>query len=225
MNNYQAHAQERAQSLLNTVFGWMSFALALTGVTAYYVASTPAIVNYLFRNPGFIIAAAVIQLILVVVLSAAVNRLSFSVALGIFTFYSVLTGVTLSSVFLVYTTGSIAATFFVASATFAVMAIYGLVTKQDLSAMGAFLTMALFGLIIAMVVNLFIRSSGFDLVLAMVGVVIFALLTAWDVQRIKNVANYELPEAAAITLALGLYLNFINLFLDLLRIMGERKNN
>ncbi len=225
MNNYYAHAQERVQSLLNSVFGWMSFALALTGITAYYVANTPAIVGYLVTHPGFLIATIITQLVLVVALSAGVNRLSFTVALGLFTFYAVLTGVTLSSVFLVYTTASITATFFVTSAMFAVMAIYGALTKTDLTGLGSFLMMALVGLLIALLVNLFLRSSAFDILLAMVGVVIFALLTAWDVQRIKNMANAELPEAASVALALGLYLNFINLFLDLLRIMGDRRNN
>lgn len=223
MNNYYVHAQERARSLIYSVFGWMSFALTLTGITAYYVANTQSIVDYLELHPGVMITMLITQLVLVVILSAAVNRLSFTAALSIFTFYSVLTGVTLSPIFLIYTHASITATFFVSASMFAVMAIYGAVTKADLSALGSFLMMALIGLIIALVVNLFLKSPMFDLVLAMAGVVIFALLTAWDVQRIKMLANYELPEAASVALALSLYLNFINLFLDLLRIMGDRK--
>lgn len=222
MNNY-AHAQERVRSLIYSVFGWMSFALTLTGITAYYVAHTPAIINYLVTNPGFIVILFFVQLGLVFAISAAVNRLSFAAALAMFTFYAVLTGITLSSIFLVYQEVSIVATLFVTAGMFAVMAIYGAVTKTDLTSLGSFLLMALVGLVLALLVNLFLRSTMLDLILAMAGVVIFALLTAWDVQRIKHMAQYELPEAASVALALSLYLNFINLFLSLVRIMGQRK--
>jgi FtsH-binding integral membrane protein len=224
MNNMYAYTQERTRSLMYSVFGWMSFALSLTGLASFYVASTPAIMNYLMTHPGLMIGLVIAQLVLVLVLAGAVNRLNFTTALIIFMLYSVLTGITLSSIFVVYKLGSIVATFFVTAGMFGGMALYGALTKADLTGMGSFLVMALWGLILAMVVNIFLQSAAFDYALAMVGVVIFALLTAWDVQRIKAFAQYDLPEAASITLALSLYLNFINLFLSLLRIMGDRRD-
>jgi FtsH-binding integral membrane protein len=223
MNNFYAYAQERTRTLMYTVFGWMSFALTLTGLSAYYVASNPAIMQYLMHHTGIVIGLVIAQFALVIALSGLVNRLSFTTALALFTFYSVLTGITLSSIFMIYTVGSIAATFFVTAGMFGGMAIYGAFTKADLTGMGSFLIMALWGLILAMLVNIFLQSSAFNYVISMAGVVIFALLTAWDVQRIKALAQYELPEAASITLALSLYLNFINLFLSLLDLMGQRK--
>jgi FtsH-binding integral membrane protein len=224
MNNSYAYAQERTRTLMYTVFGWMSFALTLTGLSAYYVASTPSIMLYLYQHAGIVIGLVLFQFALVIALSGFVNRLSFTTALVIFMLYAVLTGVMLSSIFVVYKFGSIVATFFVAAGMFGAMALYGAFTKADLTGLGSFLMMALWGLILALVVNMFLQSPAFDYITAMAGVVIFALLTAWDVQRVKALAQYELPEAASITLALSLYLNFINLFLDLLRIMGDRRD-
>lgn len=223
MNNFYVHAQERVKALMASVFGWMSYALLLTGISAFYVASNERLVLYIHSHTGIAFLLAVIQIGLVIALSALVNRLSFGTALVLFTLYATLTGVTLSSIFLVFTLSSLIGTFFVATGMFAAMALYGVFTKSDLTGMGSFLLMALFGMIIALIVNMFVQSQFFNLFLSMVGVIIFALFTAWDVQRIKNLAQYELPEAASISLALSMYLNFINLFINLLQIMGDRK--
>lgn len=223
INDFYVHAQEKVRSLMYEVFGWMSFALATTGVTAYYVYNTPAIMHALFTNQWIFFGLLGVQLLLVFILSAAVNRLNFVAALSLFVVYSVITGATLSSLFAVYTMSSLAATFFIAAGMFGGMALYGAFTKTDLTAMGSILIMALWGLVLALFVNLFIQSAGFDLILAIAGVIIFSLLTAFEVQRIKMLAQFELPEAASVALALSLYLNFINLFLDLVRIMGQKK--
>lgn len=224
MNNYYVHSQERVRSLMYSVFGWMSYALVLTGFAAVYLYSIPDIQEKLFTSPGIVIALVIAQFILVITLSAGVNRLSFTTALVLFTLYAVLTGVMLSSVFVVFTLGSIAATFFVAAAMFGVMAIYGAVTQADLTSWGTYLIMALFGLIIASIVNFFLQSSAFDFLISIIGVIVFAALTAWDAQRLKQLAQYELPPAASLALALSLYLDFINLFLYLLRFMGQKKD-
>ena len=151
------------------------------------------------------------------------NRFSFGTALVMFTVYAMLTGVMLSSIFVLYELSSIAATFFIAATMFAAMAVYGAVTDADLTSWGTYLLMALIGIIIASIVNLFLQSSAFDLLISVIGVIVFAALTAWDAQRIKQLAQYELPPAASVALALSLYLDFINLFLELLRLMGNRK--
>lgn len=223
MNNSYIQAQERVRSLMASVFGWMSYALVLTGIAAFYIASNTALVSYLVHHSGVAIVLAFIQLGLVFALSALVNRLSFSTALILFTLYATLTGVTLSSLFLVFTASSIASAFFVTAGMFGVMALYGTFTKTDLTKIGSFAIMALFGIILALLINMWVGSSAFALVISMVSVVVFSLLTAYDVQNMKNLAQYELPEAASLTLALSLYLNFINLFINLLQIMGERK--
>lgn len=223
MNNFYVHTQEKVRSLMYEVFGWMSFGLTATAMSAYYVYSSPALMKVIFSSGLTLFGLMALQLALVIILSAAVNRLSFTAALSLFIVYAVLTGVTLSSIFVLYTTTSIALTFFVAAGMFGAMAIYGATTHADLTAMGSFLMMALFGVILALLVNIFVQSSTLDFMLSMAGVVIFTLLTAFEVQRLKFVAQVELPEAASVALALSLYLNFINLFINLLRIMGQKK--
>lgn len=228
MNKYYAHQSDRVQEVLYRVFGWMFFALFLTGVTSYYVSQTPAIRDVLFKNSLMFFGLFIVQIGLVVYLSARIFQIKPFMAFTLFSLYSVLTGVTLSIIFLVYETGSIVSTFFVASAMFASMAIYGAVTKADLTGMGSFLGMALWGLILALIINIFLQSSMFDLVAAMVGVVIFAGLTAYDIQKIKMIAQRpDLSDQAIVSVALlaslQLYLDFINLFLSLLRIVGNRR--
>jgi uncharacterized protein len=223
MNNYYVYSQERVRSLLSAVFGWMTYALVLTGITSLYIFNNPKIMMWIHTNSGAIIGLVFAQLALVIALSAGVNRLSFGVALILFTLYSVLTGAMLSSIFVVFTVESIAAAFFVAAGMFAAMATYGAMTKADLTSWGSYLLMALIGLIIASLVNLFLQNSAFQFLISIVGVIVFAVLTAWDVQRFKQLAQYELPEAASLAFALSLYLDFINLFLYLVQLMGKRK--
>ncbi len=217
-----------ARTLLHRVYGWMAAGLATTAITAYIVANTPAFVEVLFKNIWLIFVLFIAQLALVVFLSFRIQRMSFVTAVVTFLLYSLLTGVTLSSIFFVYTQSSIAITFAVAAGMFFAMALYGFFTKADLSGMGNFLLMGLIGLIIALFVNMFLRSTTFDYIISAFGVVIFSLLTAYDVQRIKMLSQQlEASGMSAMNIAilgaLMLYLDFINLFLYLLRFMGQRK--
>jgi len=213
--------------LMRKVYVWMTLALVITGITAYGVASSPAILQAIYSNSAILWVLIIAELALVFGVSAAINRISLTTATLMFVLYSVLNGVMLSSIFLVYTTSSIATVFFITAGTFGAMALVGYTTKTDLSSMGKILFMALIGLIIATIVNLFVKSSGLDLILSYVGVLIFVGLTAWDSQKIKQMM-LQAPDASegmqkmALLGALTLYLDFINLFIYLLRIFGRR---
>lgn len=215
-------------ALMRKVYVWMTMALAITGITAYGVAHSPNLMAMLTQNTPVIWILFVAEFILVMSISAAIHRLSLTVATLLFVLYSVLNGATLSLIFMVYTMTSIAKVFFITAGTFGAMAAYGYLTKTDLSSLGKLLIMALIGLIIATLVNLFlIKSTAFDLILSYVGVLIFVGLTAWDTQKIKRMLamQTEMDETAqklALVGALSLYLDFINLFLYLLRIFGNR---
>lgn len=228
MNNYfYAQSGSSVREIMHKVFGWMGVALALTGVAAYIVTAYQPLQIAIFSNPALIFVLMLAQLGAVIVLQFGLLRMSLPTAMALFVAYSLLTGITLSSIFLVYTTASIVATFFVAAGMFISMAIYGAVTKADLSSIGSLMLMMLWGIILAMIVNLFLRSAMLDLVLAILGVVVFSLLTAFDIQNIKHILGQlsgEVAEKVAIIGALQLYLDFINLFLSLLRIMGRRRD-
>lgn len=213
--------------LMRKVYVWMTMALVITGITAYGVASSPAILQTIYSNSAIMWVLVIAELALVFGVSAAINRISLTTATLMFILYSVLNGVMLSSIFLVYTASSIATVFFITAGTFGAMALVGYTTKTDLSSMGKILIMALIGLIIATIVNFFVKSSGLDLILSYVGVLIFVGLTAWDSQKIKQMM-LQAPDASegmqkmALLGALTLYLDFINLFIYLLRIFGRR---
>lgn len=233
-NDYELseYAQERQWDvsaafpvLMRKVYVWMTLALVITGITAYGVANSQAIYNNHILFWGLIIA----EFALVIGVSAAINKLSLSVATLMFVAYSVINGALLSYIFHEYTSSSIATVFFITAGTFAAMAIVGYTTKTDLSSMGKYLLMALIGIIIATLVNVFfIKSTGFDLVISYVGVLIFVGLTAYDSQKIKQMLM-QAPDAGegaqkiALLGALSLYLDFINLFIYLLRIFGKRE--
>lgn len=215
------------QSIMTRVYAWMMAGLLVTGALAMFVASTPlgvALINNRMLFFGIIIG----ELALVWYLSARINKIAASTATGLFLAYAALNGVTLSIIFLAYTAGSIASTFFVTGATFGVMSVYGYTTKRDLSRMGSILFMALIGFLIASVVNLFLRSELIYWITTYAGILIFVGLTAWDTQKIKQMSMNSSGEESqvqriAILGALMLYLDFINLFLLLLRIMGNRR--
>ena len=202
-------------ALMRKVFVWMTLALAITGITAYGVASTPSLIMAILGNKALFWGLIIAELVLVFSVSGAINRLSLSTA-------------TLSVIFLAFSMTAIVKTFLITAGTFGVMALVGYTTKTDLTSMGKLLFMALLGLIIATVVNMFVRSSGFDLILSYVGVLIFVGLTAYDTQKIKQMCQLA-PDAGehmqklALLGALSLYLDFINLFLYLLRIFGNNK--
>ena len=226
-NGFAFNEQERGLSgafpvLMRKVYTWMTLALLITGVTAFGVAASPTLFMSLHKMMwGLIIA----ELVLVFALSGAINRLSLGTATLMFIGYSVLNGAMLSSIFYVYSPMVIAKVFFITAGTFGVTAFYGYTTKKDLTSIGKILFMALIGLIIATVVNMFLKSPGFDYILSYVGVAVFTGLTAWDSQKIKQMlqTQYDVSEGAqklALLGALTLYLDFINLFLYLLRIFG-----
>ena len=216
-------------ALMRKVYVWMTLALVLTGITAYGVASSPGLMMTIFQTPAIMWGLIIAELAIVIAISAAINRLSLTTATLLFVLYSVLNGATLSLIFAVYTMSSIANVFFITAGTFGVMAAYGYFTKRDLSSWGKLLLMALIGLIIATLVNVFlVKSSGFDLILCYAGVLIFVGLTAYDTQKIKQMLamQTDMGEGAqkvALLGALSLYLDFINLFLYLLRIFGRRE--
>ena len=232
--NYQSAVTREEQAavafpaLMRKVYLWMSMALVITGLTAWIVANNYTLLNLIYGNSVTIWILFIAELGLVFGLSAAINKLSLPVATLMFVVYSVLNGAVFSSIFLVYTMSSIAKVFFITAATFGAMSVFGYVTKQDLSSMGKFLMMALIGLIIATVVNLFMKSSGLDMIISYAGVLIFVGLTAWDTQKIKQMC-LQAPDAGetmqkmALLGALSLYLDFVNLFIYLLRILGDRK--
>lgn len=227
-NRYYAQSYEGVRSFLYKVFGWMSFALAVSGITAYFIGTSEVLHKAIMGNTGIVIGLVILQLVLVIALSAAIQSLSHGAAFTLFAIYAVLTGTTLSSVFILYTAASITSTFFIAAGMFAGMALYGAFTKTDLSRMGTFLMMALIGMLIAMVVNIFVKSAGLDLAISSIGVLVFAGFTAYDLQKIKAFAQRVDVQGGAVAniallAALELYLDFINLFLSLLRLMGNRK--
>lgn len=214
-------------ALMRKVYVWMTLALVITGVVAYGVASSPTLLQAIFSNKILFWGIILGQFGLVFGISGAINRLSLSVATMLFILYSILNGVMLSAIFVAYSPMVITKVFFITAGTFAAMATFGYFTKADLSGMGKILMMALIGLIIATVVNIFLKSSGLDMILSYVGVLIFVGLTAWDSQKIKMMLAQceDMDEGAqkiALIGALTLYLDFINLFLYLLRIFGRK---
>ena len=217
-------AQESSRTFMQRVYGWMTAGLALTGVTAMIVASQP---QWLLMARGLMWPIVIGQFLLVIALSAVAHKVSTVVAAAMFLAYSFTTGLLFSFLFYVYTQQSIAAAFFVTSGAFAALSIFGVVTKRNLSAMSTFLVMGLVGLVIAGVVNIFLQSSMLSFVSACIGVLVFAGLTAWDTQRLKMMhaeASYASAGSLAIRGALTLYLDFINLFISLLRLFGRRRD-
>ena len=215
--------------LLRKVYLWMSLALVITGLTAFGVATSPGVLQMVYGNSTVMWVVIIAELALVLGLSAAINRLSLAVATLMFIVYSLLNGVVLSSIFLIYTATSISTVFFITAGTFAAMAFIGYTTKADLSKMGKILMMALIGIIIVSVVQIFFaKSTMFELVISYACVLVFVGLTAWDSQKIKKML-LEAPDAGenaqkiALLGALTLYLDFINLFIHLLRIFGKRE--
>jgi FtsH-binding integral membrane protein len=214
---------------MRNVYLWMTFALATTGLTAAYVASSPALAQIVLGGSTYLILA-LIELGIVWYLSSRVMSLSFSTASILFVLFSILNGVTLSCIFLIYTMESIATTFYITAGTFGGMSLVGYFTKKDLSTMGRFLIMALIGLIIATIVNLFLQSTQMMWLITYAGVLIFCGLTAYDTQKIKTMflemggEKNEATLKVALLGSLTLYLDFINLFIYLLRIFGSRRD-
>ncbi len=216
-------------SLMRSVYIWMALALAVTGLTAMTIATQPQIVYAIFANRAIFWMLILAELGMVIYLSARIMSMSFATAGIAFVVYALLNGVTLSSLFMAYTAESLAQTFFVTAGTFGAMAVIGFLVKRDLSAIGRFFYMALIGLIIATVANAFFHNSGLAMICNYAGVVIFSGLTAYDTQKIKNMLvqfgdrRDETVMKLALLGSLSLYLDFINLFLYLLRFLGNRR--
>lgn len=224
------YASKAAQStLLRSVYVWMTLALVITGFVSMYVAQSYQLVSFIFGNRLALWGMLIAELAVVFYLSARINSISFTKATVMFIIYSILNGATLASIFLVYTMSSIASTFFVAAGTFGVMALYGYVTKSDLTRIGNICLMALIGLIIATLVSMLWQNSMLQMIITYVGVILFVGLTAYDSQKIKRLLTAdgievtEETQKIALLGALTLYLDFINLFLYLLRLLGNRK--
>ncbi len=215
---------------LAKVFNWMAIGLALTGFTAFLTVNSQAMLNMIFGNKMVFYGLMFAELGMVVYLSARIQKISSQAATGLFLAYAVLNGVTLSAILLMYTMTSVAATFFVTAGMFGAMAVYGFVTKKDLSSMGSFLFMGLIGMVIASVVNIFLASSMMSWVISGIGVIVFTGLTAYDVQKITQIGAMGIMDQGSATIrktaimgALSLYLDFINLFISLLQFMGNRR--
>ena len=214
--------------LMRKVYVWMTLALVITGVTAYGVATSPGLMMAIATNKLLFWGLIIAEFGLVVAISAAINKLSLTTATLLFVLYSVINGATLSFIFAIYTMSSIASVFFITAGTFAVMAVIGYTTKKDLTSMGKILFMALIGIIIATIVNIFLKSTGLQMIVSYLGVLIFVGLTAYDSQKIKQMLLMapdvgEGAQKIALLGALSLYLDFVNLFIYLLRIFGRRE--
>jgi FtsH-binding integral membrane protein len=222
-----ADAQLRQRSFLGQVYTWMTAGLLVTSAVAAYTASAPSVLNLIYGNPWTIWLLFIAQIGLVIGLSAAIDRLTPGTAAALFVGYAALNGLTLSAIFLVYTSTSIAQTFLATAATFGVMSLYGATTKRDLSTVGNLLVMALIGFFIGSVINIFWANSALYWVLTYLGIAVFIGLTAWDTQQIKRLSQQAQDDTTAQRLAiigaLKLYLDFINLFVLLLRIFGSSR--
>ena len=215
-------------AFINKVYNWMALALLITGVTAYFSAQSEALLTLVFSNRLVFYGLLIGEILLVGYLGSNIRKISVSLATSLFVLYAVLNGVTLSLIMLIYTSGSIASTFFITAGTFGAMSAYGYFTKKDLTSIGNLCIMGLFGIIIASVVNIFLSNEILYWVVTYAGVLIFVGLTAYDTQKIKRMyraglEDSETGQKLALLGSITLYLDFINLFLFLLRIFGRRK--
>ncbi|AGN87816.1 MULTISPECIES: Bax inhibitor-1/YccA family protein [Enterobacteriaceae] len=223
------HSRTGLQTYMAQVYGWMTCGLLLTAFVAWYAARSEAIMSFVFSSQITFFGLVIAQLAVVFVLSGLIHKLSAGLATTLFMLYSALTGLTISSILLVYTAQSIAATFVVTAGMFGAMSLYGYTTKRDLSGLGSMLFMGLIGILLASLVNFWLKSEALMWAVTYIGVVIFVGLTAYDTQKLKNIGQQiDVRDASqlrksSILGALTLYLDFINLFLMLLRIFGNRR--
>ncbi|MFO7884603.1 MAG: Bax inhibitor-1/YccA family protein [Desulfobacteraceae bacterium] len=221
----------KVNSFIKSVYNWMAVGLLLTAFTSLYVSNSETMLRIILGNQLVFFGLIIGELALVFFLSARVQKIKASTATSLFVLYSVLNGATLSVVFLMYTSASIVSTFFVCALTFGACSVYGMVTKRDLTSLGGFMMMGLIGIILATLVNMFIRSSAMTMIISYIGVVVFVGLTAYDTQKLKNMALTQPVDASgamvrkgAIMGALTLYLDFINLFIMMLHVFGVSRD-
>jgi uncharacterized protein len=222
-----ARTQVQVNQFIQGVYNWMALGLGLTGLMALFVASSPTMMQLIFGNGLVFFGLIIGELALVFTLSSRVHKMSASKATGMFLVFAALNGATLSAIFMRYTASSIASTFFVCAGIFVACSIYGMTTKKDLTSLGGFMFMGLIGIILATLVNLFIQSSAVSMIVSYLGVFIFIGLTAYDTQKLKSMAltqpdglDAAVIRKGSIIGALSLYLDFINMFLFLLHILG-----
>jgi len=213
---------------ITKVYNWMALALFITGLVSYFVASSPEMLNIIVGSKLVFYGILIAELLLVIYLTRSIQKLSQNMVIAGFLIYAVLNGLTMSIIFLIYTSNSIATTFYVTAGTFGAMSLYGYYTKKDLTSLGNMAMMALIGIIIASIVNMFLQNDMMYWIITYLGVAVFVALTAYDTQKLKELGskgfvNDESMEKTSILGALTLYLDFINLFLFLLRIFGSRK--
>jgi uncharacterized protein len=225
---YPIDHQVLLNKYITKVFGWMSVALILTGITSLFVVSSETLLTAIFSSKLSFYLLIGAEFLLVIAITSLINRMSTPLAFFLFIVYSILNGVTLSVIFLVYTAGSIASTFFITAGTFAIMSVVGYFTKKDLTSFGQILFMVFIGLMLASLVNFFMQSDTLYWICTYAGVIVFTGLTAYDTQKIKNIGSNAINQnldtsKMALMGALNLYLDFINLFLFLLRLLGKRK--
>ncbi len=229
--NYSSQQQLDMQTGLNTyiskVFGKMFIGLLVTAIVAFLTATSETMIRYVVATPVMFVAI-IAELIVVIVLSSRIQKLSYQTATLLFYVYAILNGISLSSIFLVYNLGMIAISFFTTAVIFGVMSIYGMVTKKDLTKFGSLALMFLIGIIVATIINMFLQSSTLNLVISFVAVAIFTGLVAFDTQKLKSyyyqtIGNNEMQMKIGILGALSLYLDFINIFLYILRIFNNKK--
>jgi FtsH-binding integral membrane protein len=241
MNDYQNQIQDlgfagkdkslaaiESRKFLLNVYNWMAMGLALTAIIAYGISTSETLLGVIFSNRILFWGIIILQFGVVILLSAAINKIPVVIAIGSFFLYAALTGLTLSIIFVVYTSSSIASTFLICALMFGSVSVFGYITKMDLARFGTFMFMGLIGIVIASVVNIFLKSTMMDWIISYAGVIIFVGLTAWDTQKLKRMSqemsfDSEQGKKVAVLGALTLYLDFINMFLFLLRIMGSRK--
>ena len=225
-NNVAIKTQESVQQKFITgVYSWMVLALVISAICAYITSTNETIRRFIFGNSFVFLGLIIAEFVLVFVFSALIRKINTGTAAFIFILYSIINGVTLSSVLIAFTQSSVVLVFFITAGMFACMSIYGRFTKTKLTSFGRYLMMALFGIIIASVVNIFFRSSLLDWIISLISVIIFTGLTAYDTQKIFSVSEHadgsEIYNKVALLGALELYLDFINIFLSLLRIFGK----
>jgi FtsH-binding integral membrane protein len=220
-----AETETRVRAFVKSVYAWMFGGLLLTAFASAWVISSPAMKHLIHDNALVMIGLIIAEFGLVIAISAGLRRFSPAAAASMFLVFSLLNGFTLSVVILRYTEASIVQAFVTAAGMFGAMSVYGMVTKRDLTKFGSFLFMGLIGIVISSVMNMFLRSPGLDFAISVIGVFLFVGLTAWDTQKIKSYATVggSMQESLAIYGALALYLDFINLFLFLLRLFGNRR--
>ena len=229
MDYKNSHA-DFSSTLMSRIFGWMSIALAVTGTVAYVLSHSHEFMEYVIEHPFVFLAIMLAQLFLVLGMQLTFSMVSYPLLLVMFLMYAFLTGVTFSTLFWVYQASSIALVFFITAGMFLSMALYGVVTRNDLTSMGSFLGMTLWGLLLAMIANMYFQSTVFEMILSFLGVIIFSGLTAYDVQKLKqlseqSISDHSLANKFTLIGAFTLYLDFINLFLFALQLFGKKKDS